>query len=134
MLTPTARVPAGQRAQVRGRLANSDGQGIAGAEVRVLSSSPISPEQLARIVRENNLPPKVLVIHRFTRNMVPDAEKIQLRPEVEFVTITRFDDLDAVRSFAGEDYTRAVIAPDAQPLLSRYEERSTHYDTAFSVD
>ena len=42
-------------------------------------------EQLARIVRENNLPPKVLVIHRFTRNMVPDAEKIQLRPEVEFV-------------------------------------------------
>jgi hypothetical protein len=42
-------------------------------------------DQLARIVRENNLPPKVLVIHRFTRNMVPDAEKIQLRPEVELV-------------------------------------------------
>jgi len=42
-------------------------------------------EQLARIVRENNLPPKVLVIHRFTRNMVPDAENIRLRPEVEFV-------------------------------------------------
>ncbi len=36
-------------------------------------------------MRENNLPPKVLVIHRFTRNMVPDAEKIQLRPEVEVV-------------------------------------------------
>ena len=54
--------------------------------------------------------------------------------EVEFVTITRFDDLDAVRGFAGDDYTKAVIAPDAQPLLSRYEERSTHYDTAFSVD
>lgn len=54
--------------------------------------------------------------------------------EVEFVTITRFDDLDAVRAFAGEDYTRAVIAPDAEPLLSRYEARSTHYDTAFSVD
>jgi len=42
-------------------------------------------EQLARIVRENNLPPKVLVIHRFRRNMVPDAENIRLRPEVEFV-------------------------------------------------
>lgn len=42
-------------------------------------------DQLARIVRANNLPPKVLVIHRFTRNMVPDAEKIQLRPEVELV-------------------------------------------------
>ncbi|HEX6747673.1 MAG TPA: hypothetical protein VF092_10320 [Longimicrobium sp.] len=42
-------------------------------------------DQLARIVRQNNLPPKVLVIHRFTRNMVPDAERIQLRPEVELV-------------------------------------------------
>ena len=42
-------------------------------------------DQLARIVRENNLPPKVLVIHRFTRNMVPDAQNIRLRPEVEFV-------------------------------------------------
>ena len=54
--------------------------------------------------------------------------------EEEFVTITRFDDLDAVRAFAGEDYTRAVIAPDAKPLLSRYDERSVHYDTAFSLD
>jgi antibiotic biosynthesis monooxygenase (ABM) superfamily enzyme len=54
--------------------------------------------------------------------------------EEEFVTITRFDDLDAVRAFAGQDYTRAVIAPDAAPLLSRYDEHSAHYDTAFSVD
>lgn len=52
----------------------------------------------------------------------------------EFVTITRFDDLDAVRAFAGADYTRAVIAPDALPLLSHYDERSVHYETAFSVD
>ena len=50
------------------------------------------------------------------------------------MTITRFDDLDAVRAFAGEDYTRAVIAPNAHPLLSRYDERSVHYETAFSVD
>lgn len=42
-------------------------------------------DQLARIVRENNLPPKVLVIHRFTRNMVPDVQNVRLRPEVQFV-------------------------------------------------
>ena len=29
--------------------------------------------ELARIVREYNLPPKVFVVHRFTRNMVHDA-------------------------------------------------------------
>lgn len=54
--------------------------------------------------------------------------------EVEFVTITRFDDMNAVRAFAGEDYERAVIAPDAHPLLTRFDERSVHYQTAFSVD
>lgn len=42
-------------------------------------------DQLTRIVRENNLPPKVLIIHRFTRGMVPDVENVRLRPEVQLV-------------------------------------------------
>ncbi|HEX2091117.1 MAG TPA: hypothetical protein VHG28_01900 [Longimicrobiaceae bacterium] len=42
-------------------------------------------DELTRIVRENNLPPKVLVIHRFTRNMVPDVQNVRLRPEVQLV-------------------------------------------------
>lgn len=41
--------------------------------------------ELARIVRENNLPPKLLVIHRFTRNMVTNSQDIVLRPEVQIV-------------------------------------------------
>jgi heme-degrading monooxygenase HmoA len=49
--------------------------------------------------------------------------------EVEFVTITMFDDLEAVKQFAGADYTRAVIHPDAAKLLTRYDEHSAHYDT-----
>lgn len=49
--------------------------------------------------------------------------------EVEFVTITLFDSLDAVREFAGEDYEAAVVPPDARALLSRFEERSRHYET-----
>lgn len=43
-------------------------------------------EQVARIVRENHLPPKVVIIHRFTRNMVQgDTRDIILRPEVQLV-------------------------------------------------
>ncbi len=42
-------------------------------------------EYLANLVKQNNLPPKVLIIHRFTRGMVPDAENVQLRPEVQIV-------------------------------------------------
>ena len=48
--------------------------------------------------------------------------------EVAFITITRFESLDAVRRFAGEDYEAAVIEPEARALLSRFDERSQHYE------
>jgi heme-degrading monooxygenase HmoA len=48
--------------------------------------------------------------------------------EVEFVTITVFDDIEAVRRFAGEDYTRAVIHPPARRILTRFDEHSAHYE------
>ena len=47
--------------------------------------------------------------------------------EVEFVTVMWFDDLAAVRDFAGEDYERAVVHEKAQRLLARYDRRSQHY-------
>lgn len=42
-------------------------------------------EFLAKIVRENNLPPKILVVHRFTEEMVTNYEKITPLPEVQIV-------------------------------------------------
>jgi len=50
-LSPAARVPFGRTTQVTGRLATSDGQGVAGAEVQVLSRSDASAEQLVGIVQ-----------------------------------------------------------------------------------
>jgi heme-degrading monooxygenase HmoA len=49
--------------------------------------------------------------------------------EIEFLTITQFTDIAAVKAFAGKDYERAVIAPGAEKLLTRYDERSAHYQT-----
>ncbi len=40
---------------------------------------------LAKIVRENNLTPKVLIIHRFTQNMVTNYQNIKPLPEVQIV-------------------------------------------------
>ena len=48
--------------------------------------------------------------------------------EIAFVTITRFDSLDAVRAFAGEAYEQAVVEPEARELLSRFDARSEHYE------
>jgi heme-degrading monooxygenase HmoA len=48
--------------------------------------------------------------------------------EVEFVTVTLFASLDAVRRFAGNDYETAVLHPRAAGLLSRYDPKSVHYE------
>lgn len=50
--------------------------------------------------------------------------------EVAFVTLTRFDSLDAIRAFAGEDYEIPVLEPEALALLSRYDDRALHFETA----
>ncbi len=40
---------------------------------------------LAKIVEDHQLPPKVLVVHRFTRNMLTNASQIRLDPRVQVV-------------------------------------------------
>ena len=42
-------------------------------------------EYLAEVVKENNLPPKILVIHRFTQKMVTNYQDIKPLPEVQVV-------------------------------------------------
>ena len=48
--------------------------------------------------------------------------------ETEFVTLTIFDDMEAVRRFAGDDYEAAVIPPESRKLLSRFDQKSRHYE------
>jgi heme-degrading monooxygenase HmoA len=48
--------------------------------------------------------------------------------QVEFVTVTLWESLAAVREFAGADYEAAVVPPAARALLARFDERSAHYE------
>jgi hypothetical protein len=41
--------------------------------------------ELARLVTQYRLPPKVLIVHRFTRNMLQDAAEVRLDPRVQIV-------------------------------------------------
>lgn len=64
---------------------------------------------------------------------IPGYRGIQLfrRPlagEVEFITVMWFDSLDDVRMFAGNDYEASVVPPAARPVLSRFDDRSQHYE------
>ena len=42
-------------------------------------------DYLTRLVKANNLPPKILVVHRFTQAMVTNYKKIETHPEVQVV-------------------------------------------------
>jgi heme-degrading monooxygenase HmoA len=53
--------------------------------------------------------------------------------QVEFISNTFFESLDAVRGFAGENYELAVISDAAEKLLARYDERAAHYEVAVSM-
>jgi heme-degrading monooxygenase HmoA len=55
----------------------------------------------------------------------------ELGDEIEFMTVTRFDSIDAVREFAGDDYEQAVISDEAHRLLSQFDERVAIYELAF---
>lgn len=69
---------------------------------------------------------------------VPGYHGIELlrRPhenEVEFVTIMTFDSLASVKHFAGEDHTKSFVPVKAQDVLSRWDERSWHYEVRESL-
>jgi heme-degrading monooxygenase HmoA len=55
-----------------------------------------------------------------------------LRREVadgeEFVVTTYWENLDAVRLFAGDDAEQAVVTPAARALMVTCGERASHYD------
>ncbi len=64
---------------------------------------------------------------------IPGFREIQLfrrnlEDEVEFITVMWFDSIEAVRTFAGEDYEAAVVPQKARDLLKRYDSRSQHYE------
>jgi hypothetical protein len=42
-------------------------------------------DYLVSLVKKNNIPPKIFMIHRFTQGMVPNAENIKLHPELQVV-------------------------------------------------
>ena len=83
-----------------------------------------------KLLREEVLPG----IHRVRGFRGAHLLRRDVKDEVEFVTITLFDSLDAVKEFAGADYEVAVVPAEARRLLSRFDARSAHYETVLRVE
>jgi heme-degrading monooxygenase HmoA len=51
----------------------------------------------------------------------------------EFITLSLWDTVDAIRAFAGEDIEAAVLYPEDQRYLIDGESSITHYDVADQI-
>jgi len=51
-----------------------------------------------------------------------------INDEVEFITIMWFESIDAIKTFAGNDYEKAVVPDKARALLKRFDKISQHYE------
>jgi heme-degrading monooxygenase HmoA len=82
-----------------------------------------------RLLQEHVLPGfRSIAGYRGGQILRRDAES-----ESEFVVINYFESLDAVKQFAGENYTVPVFEPEARALLSRIENVAHHYEIRATI-
>lgn len=73
-------------------------------------------------------------IHRIEGYRGAYALRREVEEGVEFVTLTLWESMEAIRRFAGEDYETAVVPEEAQALLARFDRTSVHYEVILEPD
>jgi heme-degrading monooxygenase HmoA len=74
----------------------------------------------------------------FREKVVPELRKVpgfvgahlsrrQLGDQIEFLVLTRWQSMDAIRGFAGADTEKAVVEPDAIAALVEFDNAVHHY-------
>ena len=89
-------------------------------------TTPENADAYERIVREEVIPG--IEARRIAGFRHIDLMRRDLRGEVEFQTLMWFDSLDTIRTFIGEDYSVSHVPPQAQAVLSRFDERAAHFE------
>jgi heme-degrading monooxygenase HmoA len=89
-------------------------------------TTPENAPQYEAIVRGDVIP--AIEARRIDGFRSIDLMRRDVEDGVEFATVMWFDDLDAVRAFAGEDYEVAHVPEAAHAVLARFDERSAHYE------
>ena len=78
-------------------------------------------------------------VEHFTRNVLPELRALPgfvdatlMRQdrggEIGIFVMTRWTSRDAIRAFAGDDIGRAVVEPEAQAVLTSFDETVQHWD------
>ena len=82
---------------------------------------------------ENFLKATLPTFHRHAGYKHAYVMRVPKDGETEFLVVTYWDSMEAVRGFAGADGKSAVILPEARKLLKGWDEKSLHYE-AIRVD
>ena len=48
---------------------------------------------------------------------------------IEFLVLTKWRSMDAIRAFAGDDDAKAIVEPDGVAALVDFDDRVQHYET-----
>jgi heme-degrading monooxygenase HmoA len=83
-------------------------------------------------------------IRHFRTNVIAELRSVdgflgatlvrQIRPDdIEFLVISRWQSLDAIRGFAGDAMGRAVVEPGAVSALQSYDDFVEHYEVIEEV-
>ena|ERR1700743_1350937 len=62
-----------------------------------------------------------------------DILRRDLLQEVEFVAISYYDSLDAVRAVTGEDFGQLLVPESALSILIRFDKRASFYTVAIEL-
>ena len=53
--------------------------------------------------------------------------------QIEFLAVTLWESLEAVRAFAGDDPDVAVVEPEARAVLAEFDESVRHFELVFGA-
>ena len=81
-------------------------------------------DEYVRHLREETLPS----LRRIDGFVHADILRRDVEDGTEFQVATIWRSFDAIKAFAGDDISLAVVPPAAQKLMVRYDDRAAHYE------
>ena len=62
-----------------------------------------------------------------------DLSQRQINDKIEYLVLTRWESMEAVRGFAGDDIAKAVVEPGAVAALTDFDDSVQHYEVIESA-
>ncbi len=109
-------------------------------------SASLAPGTIVRLWNGQVKPPRAdEYVQHLRKTVFPELRAIQghrgayllrrtVEGAIEFAVLTLWDSMEAIRKFAGAQPERAVVAPQAQALLSRFDDFVSHYEVVEGED